>query len=215
MPDIQVDERLIRFLFFLPFFFVSLAVHEFAHAWTAYRYGDTTAKDQGRLTLNPLKHIDIIGSIVMPVLAFTSGFALIGWAKPVPVNPGNFQRRFRDDAVVSFAGPLSNFILALLFLAGIMIIQAADAAGGIIGSILWYGVYLNIFLFTFNLLPIPPLDGSHILYDLFPNKVTASYVRLGLYGSILLLVFIYTPLWDYFMMLLGQIFSVFQFFAGV
>lgn len=215
MPDIQVDERLIRFLFFLPFFFVSLAVHEFAHAWTAYRYGDTTAKDQGRLTLNPLKHIDIIGSIVMPVLAFTSGFALIGWAKPVPVNPGNFQRRFRDDAVVSFAGPLSNFILALLFLAGIMIIQAVDAAGGIIGSILWYGVYLNIFLFTFNLLPIPPLDGSHILYDLFPNKVTASYVRLGLYGSILLLVFIYTPLWDYFMMLLGQIFSVFQFFAGV
>ena len=115
MPEITIDEKFVRFLIFLPLFFLSLSIHEFAHAFFANKYGDDTAKNMGRLTLNPIKHIDLIGSVVMPVLAFTSGFALIGWAKPVPVNPNKFSRPYKDDLIVSAAGPVSNFILSFIF----------------------------------------------------------------------------------------------------
>ena len=116
MDNIQVSEKLISFLTFLPIFFISITFHEFAHALSAKLLGDTTAKQQGRLTLNPLKHIDLIGTIIMPIASFASGLALIGWAKPVPVNRKNFSSPFRDDALVSIAGPLSNLILAFIFL---------------------------------------------------------------------------------------------------
>ena len=115
MSDIHVSEKLISFITFLPLFFISLGVHEFAHAFTAWRLGDDTAKNQGRLTLNPFKHADLIGTYIMPIASFASGFALIGWAKPVPVNRAKFKDQFKDDAVVSFAGPFSNFLLALFF----------------------------------------------------------------------------------------------------
>ncbi len=114
MPDIQINEKLILLFYFLPIFLISLTIHEYAHAFFAYRFGDDTAFKQGRLTLNPLKHIDLIGSIVMPILAFTSGFMLIGWAKPVPVNRSKFKNIYRDDAIVSVVGPVSNIIFAIL-----------------------------------------------------------------------------------------------------
>ena len=164
--DIEVTDRLISFLIFLPLFFVSLAIHEFAHAFTAFKYGDSTAKNEGRLTLNPIKHIDLFGSIIVPVMSFFSGFALIGWAKPVPVDRRNFKNIYRDDAVVSFAGPLSNFLLALLFTFVLVILVNTSTEltkNNMLLSVVTYGIYLNIFLFLFNLLPIPPLDGSHIL----------------------------------------------------
>lgn len=217
MQDIQFSERLVSFLFFLPLFFLSLAVHEFSHAYFAYKKGDPTAKNLGRLTLNPFKHIDLVGSLLMPLMSFASGFALIGWAKPVPVDRRNFKNELMDDAIVSSAGPISNFLLAILFfLVFIFVSKFAASFGGQeqIVNVLWYGVYLNIFLFAFNLLPIPPLDGSHILYDLFPNRITASILNLGMYGSLILIFFIYSPLWKYFSKFINLLLSLFLKIAG-
>lgn len=218
MPDIQIDERIINFLMFLPLFFISLAVHEFAHAYSAFKLGDNTAKNEGRLTLNPIKHIDIIGSLVMPLMAFASGFALIGWAKPVPVNRANFKNELKDDAIVSVAGPVSNLILAFFFFVVFYIsvnFLSLGENGNFLLNILWYAFFLNIFLCFFNLLPIPPLDGSHILYDLFPNRFTAKLLNLGFYGSFLLLIFFYSPLWRYFMKFIYFIIEIFISVSGI
>ena len=210
MPDLQISERLINFLMFLPIFLLSISVHEYSHAFFANKYGDDTAKKSGRLTLNPFKHIDLVGSVIMPLAAFASGFALIGWAKPVPVDRRNFSDPLKNDAVVSFAGPRSNFIFSvLLFVLFIISANIFGEQNSIISNLLWYGVFLNVFLFAFNLLPIPPLDGSHILFDIFPNKLTAKYLNLGLYGSLLLLVFIYSPLWGIFMKIVNFILQLF------
>ncbi|HKI79697.1 MAG TPA: site-2 protease family protein [Ignavibacteriaceae bacterium] len=210
MPDIQVSQKLISFLTFLPMFIISIAVHEFAHAIMAFKFGDDTAKKQGRLTLNPIKHADLVGTIIMPLASFASGFALIGWAKPVPVDRSNFKNAYRDDAIVSFAGPLSNFILAVLFfVCFLLLVNSSTPVSDNIINIFWYGVFFNIFLFAFNLIPIPPLDGSHILFDLFPNRFTAKLMSLGLYGSLILLLFIYSPLWGFFMKLINFILSLF------
>ncbi|MDP2302876.1 MAG: site-2 protease family protein [Ignavibacteria bacterium] len=217
MSDIQVSEKLISFLTFLPFFFISLAVHEFAHAYTAHKKGDNTAKNQGRLTLNPIKHIDLFGSVLMPFMAFASGFALIGWAKPVPIDRRNFRNQNVDDALVSFAGPASNLILAILFFIIFMLVTKLSVDftyREFVINMIWFGVYFNIFLALFNLLPLPPLDGSHILYDLFPNRFTASLLNLGIYGSILLIFFIYSPLWKYFFGLVNFILDGFLFIGG-
>ncbi len=215
MPDLQVSERLINFLMFLPIFLLSISVHEYSHAFFANKYGDDTAKKLGRLTLNPFKHIDLVGSVIMPLAAFASGFALIGWAKPVPVDRRNFSDPLKDDAVVSFAGPVSNFILSVLLFALFFIsVNIFGEQNSFISNLLWYGVFLNVFLFAFNLLPIPPLDGSHILFDLFPNKLTGKYLNLGLYGSLLLLVFIFSPLWGIFMKIVNFILQLFLKIGG-
>lgn len=211
MPEIEVNEELIRFVIFLPLFFLSLAVHEYAHAFFAHKLGDDTAKNQGRLTLNPIKHIDLFGSLVMPVMAFASGFALIGWAKPVPVNPGNFSNPHKDDIIVSAAGPFSNFLLSFVFFTIFIIMQILQTGNAMAFNILWMGVYFNVFLGLFNLLPIPPLDGSHIVFNLFPNKLTASFMRMGIYGTILLFLFIYSPLWGLFMKFVNYILGFFSF----
>jgi Zn-dependent protease len=210
MPSIQISEKLISFVTFLPIFFISLSVHEFAHAYAASKLGDDTAKILGRLTLNPFKHADIIGTYLMPLASLTSGIALIGWAKPVPINRANFRNALKDDAIVSFAGPFSNFILSVLFFT-LFILSARLIPGDkhYILNFFWYGVFLNIFLFFFNLLPIPPLDGSHIVFDLFPNNLTAKLLKMGIFGSILLMFFIYSPLWSFFMNFINLVLSLF------
>ncbi|HPI38271.1 MAG TPA: site-2 protease family protein [Ignavibacteriaceae bacterium] len=129
MPSIQIDERLITFLIFLPLFFISLAVHEFAHAFFAFKLGDDTAKNEGRLTLNPIKHVDILGSVIVPVMAFASGFAIIGWAKPVPVDRRKFKNPLMDDAKVSAAGPFSNLILSFIFFLAMALLLGFNAGG--------------------------------------------------------------------------------------
>ena len=216
MPHIEISQKLISFILFLPMFFISITIHEFAHAFSASKLGDDTAKREGRLTFNPIKHADIIGTIIMPLASFASGFALIGWAKPVPINRNNFKNKLRDDAIVSFAGPLSNFILAIIFFIGFLIVFNMNFQyQQYLANIFWYGVFFNIFLFAFNLLPVPPLDGSHILFDLFPNRVTASLLNLGLYGSMILLVLIYSPLWGFFMKLINLILGLFLSTAGL
>jgi Zn-dependent protease len=210
LENIQVSEKLISFLTFLPIFFISITFHEFAHAFSAKLLGDNTAGKQGRLTLNPLKHIDLIGTLIMPLASFATGFALIGWAKPVPINRKNFKKPLRDDAIVSFAGPLSNFVLAFIFVLLLTWAKSWNTEYHIqLINFLWYGVFLNVFLFAFNLLPLPPLDGSHILFDIFPSKLTASLQNLGIYGSIVLMLFIYSPLWKYFLDLINFILSLF------
>ncbi len=195
-------------------FLLSITVHEFAHALLANKLGDDTAKSRGRLTLNPFKHADLIGTLIMPLASFASGFALIGWAKPVPIDRRKFKNQLRDDAVVSFAGPFSNFLLAIIFFIFFISIYHSNASQYVV-NLFWYGVFFNVFLFAFNLLPIPPLDGSHILFDIFPNKMTAKLLSLGLYGSIVLLIFIYSPLWGYFMDFVNFILKVFLNTAGL
>lgn len=216
MPDLQVSQKLISFILFLPMFFISITIHEFAHAFSASKFGDDTARKMGRLTFNPIKHADLVGTVIMPLASFASGFALIGWAKPVPVNRSNFKNRFRDDVIVSFAGPFSNFILAIIFFIGFLLVLNLNFGfKDYVVNIFWYGVFINIFLFAFNLLPIPPLDGSHILFDIYPNKITGALLNLGLYGSIILLVLIYSPLWEYFMRFINLILNLFLSVAGL
>ncbi len=206
----QVSDKLISFLTFLPMFFISITIHEFAHAFLASKLGDNTAKNLGRLTLNPFKHADLVGTLIMPIASFASGFALIGWAKPVPIDSRNFKNHLRDDAVVSFAGPLSNLLLAFVFFIGFVItVNMHITNQQYIVNIFWYGVFFNIFLFAFNLLPIPPLDGSHILYDIFPNNITSKILNLGFYGTFILLIFIYSPLWGFFIKFINFILDLF------
>lgn len=214
MQGIEISNRIISFLTFLPMFLISITVHEFSHAILAYKFGDDTAKKMGRLTLNPFKHADIIGTLIMPLASFASGIALIGWAKPVPVDRRKFKNQLLDDAVVSFAGPLSNFLLAVIFFVFFIVAYHTSASAYVI-NLFWYGVFFNIFLFAFNLLPIPPLDGVHILFDIFPNKVTAKLLGIGFYGSIILLFLIYSPLWGFFMNIINFILKVFLSIAGL
>jgi len=210
LPDIQVSEKLIAFLTFLPMFFLSITFHEYAHAFIAYKLGDPTAKNLGRLTFNPIKHADLFGTLIMPIASFASGFALIGWAKPVPIDRRNFKNVYRDDAFVSFAGPLANLLLAFgFFLIFYLFLNYHLSENQFLINSFWYGVFFNIFLFAFNLLPIPPLDGSHILFDLYPNNFTAKILNLGMYGTIILLIFIYSPLWNVFMNLINFILTAF------
>lgn len=122
MENLNVNFKLILFLLFIPIFLISISIHEFAHALFAYKMGDPTAKNVGRLSLNPLKHIDLIGTVLIPLASFSSGIALIGWAKPVPVNQNNFFNRRIGDAIVSFVGPFSNFLFALLLMFLIIIL---------------------------------------------------------------------------------------------
>jgi Zn-dependent protease len=206
VPDVQISQKLILLLYFLPIFLISLSIHEYSHALLANKFGDNTAKKLGRLTLNPLKHIDLVGSIIMPILAFTSGFMLIGWAKPIPVNRSKFKNIHRDDAIVSVAGPISNIIFALVvYLLFSSLLNLGIEFSGIINNIIRLTIVFNVFLFCFNLLPIPPLDGSHILYDLFPNKYTAKLQGLGIYGTLILFAFIYSPLWPLFVNVINWI----------
>jgi len=211
LPDIQISEKLVLLFYFLPIFLLSLSIHEYSHALLAYKFGDDTAKKLGRLTLNPFKHLDLIGSIVMPVLAFTSGFMLIGWAKPVPVDRRKFRNIYKDDAIVSFAGPLSNFILAIfIYFIFIFLTSISIEVSHIVYNIFRLAIIFNIFLFCFNLLPIPPLDGSHIIFDLFPNQYTAKLQSFGMYGTLILFIFIYSPLWSVFMSLVNWVAKFFH-----
>ena len=155
---------------------IGLTVHEFSHAYAAYKLGDNTAKDDGRLTLNPLKHIDWLGFFLIVIAGF-------GWAKPVSFNPDNLKNKHRDEILISIAGPISNFILAVLFLIIARIMYSLDyfnnATGlEIINLIMTWGV-INFGLFVFNLIPIPPLDGSHVyltfLKDINPKLMMNMY----------------------------------------
>ncbi|WP_062351426.1 site-2 protease family protein [Bacillus kwashiorkori] len=174
----------------LPFIIISLviafSVHEFAHAFVAYKFGDNTAARQGRLTLNPAVHLDPIGTLILLLFGF-------GWARPVPVNRYNFAKPRLAGVLVSVAGPLSNLLLAAigaLLLHLLMLISLPSAIGFFLYELCIWFSYLNIVLFVFNLLPIPPLDGYRIIEDLVPNNVRAKMSQYEVYGMILFLVLV-------------------------
>jgi len=196
MDELSVIQRIVVWI--LPVIF-AITVHEVAHGWVAKKYGDNTASRLGRLTLNPIKHLDLLGTVIVPGLLLMTGTGFIfGWAKPVPVDPTNFKRPLQDMAVVALAGPVSNlimaFIWALIIRLGIFIGTNAEA----ISLPLIYtgvaGISINLVLAMINLLPIPPLDGSRILTGILPNYWAWQYNRLERYGFILLLVLLYTKI---------------------
>lgn len=183
-------------LLLIPVLLLSIIVHEVAHAWVALREGDDTAHRLGRITLNPLPHIDLIGSILVPLgLYFLNAGFIFGWAKPVPVNPRKYHNYRRGDIRVSLAGIAANLILATGFtLLAAVLVKTAQVSGGVLAGpmdvavrIAELGILINLVLAFFNLVPIPPLDGSHVLYHLLPTRLGVAYRRLGRYGMLILL----------------------------
>ena len=170
----------------------SAVFHEYAHALVAYRLGDTTAKDQGRLTLNPLAHIDPFGTVIVPLLLLLSSGIFLGWAKPVPYNPQNLGDKRYGSLKVGIAGPCANLIIAVAL--GLLVRLAPFIPGiftiisPIVLDFLGLIVYINIFLALFNLLPLPPLDGSKVFADLFP-RLARSFMNFGFFGIFFALFF--------------------------
>lgn len=184
MIDFLLQGQIDLFLIWVAALVVAITVHEFAHAFTADRLGDPTPRSQGRLTLNPLSHLDPLGTLMILLVRF-------GWGRPVQFDPYNLENPRRDAAIISFAGPASNFILAIVFAVIIRISFAIGFEPGIVAGILAPFILLNVILGVFNLLPIHPLDGGKILVGLLPADLARDWDRiLQQYGIFLLLILI-------------------------
>ncbi len=175
--------------------FMAIVPHEVAHGYVAWKLGDPTARRAHRLTLNPLAHIDLFGSILLPLfLFFLKSPVLFGWAKPVPFNPWYFRDQRRGIMLVGAAGPVTNFVLAML--SGILY-RMIGPSGGIIALFLIYLCMTNIFLGVFNLIPIPPLDGSRIVMGLLPEELAVAYARLERFGFVIIFALLWLGVLDY------------------
>ena len=183
---------------------MSVVVHEVSHGFAASYLGDPTARLQGRLTLNPLPHIDPVGSVLVPlILFFTNAGIMLGWAKPVPVNPYNLRGKY-GEAIVAAAGPLSNIAIAVLF--GLLIRIVGDALPASFLQMAVAVVVINIVLALFNLVPIPPLDGSKVLFAFLPHHLQEVRESLERYGFFIVLIFI-VFLWQFLTPLISLVFS--------
>jgi Zn-dependent protease len=191
----------------------AISLHEAAHGWMASRLGDPTARMLGRVTLNPLKHIDPFGTILVPLICVYTGFPLIGWAKPTPVTTRNFKNIRRDDILTTLAGPASNLITAmaaLLILLILKFINPVTVLNAVMGAqmgavdptimqgspvlfpltlLLYYAVLINLMLMAFNLIPLPPLDGSHVVRHMLPYNWLRVYDSIGMIGLVLMFFF--------------------------
>ncbi len=201
LPDVDfggVD--LANLLLWLVVLLFSLSVHESAHAWSADRLGDPTARMLGRVTLNPISHIDPIGTLLFPVLTSLLGGVIFGWAKPVPVNPFNLAKPRFHHALIAAAGPASNVLLGLVCLAGLQVLVTgfSDRTLGSTGilfalvEMFRIGLLLNVVLAVFNLFPIPPLDGGWILAGVLPESMARWVDAIRPYGFVLLVVLLYS-----------------------
>jgi Zn-dependent protease len=193
MDELTLLQRIVVWI--LPVIF-AITVHEVAHGWVAKRYGDNTASALGRLTLNPIKHIDLIGTIILPGILLMTGTGFIfGWAKPVPVDPRNFKNPRHDMAIVALAGPVSNLLMAvgwaLIIRLGITIGVSAEAISLPLIYTGFAGISINLSLALINLLPVPPLDGSRVLTGILPGYWAWQYNRLEPYGFYILLALLY------------------------
>lgn len=192
-----------EFILLLPVIILTIVVHEFSHGYVAYRLGDPTAKESGRLTLNPLSHLDPIGTLVLIITALSG--RPFGWAKPIPVNPYYFENMYKDIAKVGLAGPLSNIIFAY-FLSGLYR-WGFVMPDGFLFSIVELTVMVNLGLAIFNLIPIPPLDGSRIVIGILPEDKIPAYMEFEKYGFFILVGIIFLapgllhytlfPIWDF------------------
>lgn len=200
MPEISAAIE--RIAIYLVPLLLGVTCHEVAHGYVAYLYGDPTAKDAGRLTLNPLKHLDATGTLMFIVTAMIGAF-VIGWAKPVPVNPYHFRKKRQGMLFVSAAGAVTNFLLAILFalaLHGLIPLlqnNTSPIAAYLLyplGFIFRAGVDVNIILGVFNLIPIPPLDGSKIVASLLPANLAQRYLSVGRYGLLIVIILLATGL---------------------
>jgi Zn-dependent protease len=185
------------FVLIAPVLLFSMVAHEYAHGYAALRNGDATAYQLGRLTWNPAKHIDPFLTIILPLLTFVTAGIAFGGAKPVPVNPRNYRDFKKGDIIVSLAGCATNIVIAFLCVPLIFLvyfvgsrIPALSVASSVLQLMLVYGIFLNLILAAFNLMPIPPLDGSHVMKYLLPPAWSLQYQQLGRYGMILLFVLI-------------------------
>ncbi len=208
-------------LYVLPILLFSVIIHEISHGLMALRLGDTTARDMGRLTLNPIPHLDLMGSIIVPLFSLLmTGRVFIAWAKPVPVNPYNFSNYRRDDILVSVVGPVSNIFLALVCSIATVILvrlepitagfesQTVDQAMHFLLQMFYGGVFLNIVLAVFNMIPIPPLDGSHVAASLMPDEMSHQYRSIGFFG---IFVILFLMRWQPFAMFFDSIINAFAF----
>ena len=183
-----------EFLLTAPILLLSIVIHEVAHAWQARREGDPTADRLGRITLNPVRHLDLVGSVIVPLMLwFSNSGILFGWAKPVPVDPRNFREQKAGDIRVSLAGIVSNLALALIFTL-ITAVLVKVGGGPVLDALrrtLVFGIFINLVLAFFNLIPIPPLDGSHVLYQLLPLRAAERYRSLGRFGFVMILALVF------------------------
>ncbi len=201
LQHVDIIFQIIAFLF-------AISVHESAHAWMANLRGDPTARMLGRITLNPIKHIDPVGTILLPLVAAFTGIPMLGWAKPTPVNPRNFRNPVLDDVLTSIVGPISNFAVACSATTFLLIIRLSSGTGRqvidqVVGPIplrsqsilvplcvlLYELMVINIVLGVFNLIPVPPLDGSHVLRHFLPEPLRRAYDMLGMFGLLILVYF--------------------------
>jgi Zn-dependent protease len=198
LPDINFAQVFISFAVLL----FSLTVHEMAHAWTADRLGDPTARLLGRISLNPAVHADPIGTVLFPLVALITGAPIIGWAKPVPVQMNRLRHPRRDYVAVAAAGPASNLAVALIAASVLAVLPVSPQTIGEmnlsvpVATILSRAMRLNVLLAVFNMVPIPPLDGGNVLAGLLPRPLASSYERLRPYGFLLIYLLILTPGFD-------------------
>ena len=230
-----MDQQVVLILFQVVVLILAFSIHECAHAWTANRLGDPTALMLGRVTLNPLKHIDPLGSVLFPLIGLVYGGMLFGWAKPTPVTPRNFKHYKRDDILVSLAGPASNLLSAIVALIVLIILKHAIAGGATavatavllanhipvstenlpqlfpVALFLYYVILLNLLLLVFNLIPLPPLDGSHILRHFLPYDALKFYDRIPMFAMLIVMILFGGFIFRIFLMPLQGVFNALLF----